>query len=87
MGLYLKGLISGGLTSRIKKKRFETSHGSVARNTFSQAVQYCHPAEGAYIRGCLSPDVFFCFQVDGPITRGAYNLNFTVLERFFKAFW
>ena len=52
-----RGLYPGGLISRIKKKRFKTSHGSVDQNTFFKLkthkatfspVQYCHPAEGAY---------------------------------------
>ena len=33
---------------------------------------------GAYIRRGLLPDVFFCLLVDGPITGGAYKLQFTV---------
>ncbi len=50
-----KGLYPGGLISGIKK-RVETTHGSVDRNTFFNLkthnkatfspVQCCHPAEG-----------------------------------------
>ena len=34
---------------------------------------------GLISAGGLQLDEYFCFQVDGPITRGAYNRNFTVV--------
>ena len=50
------------------------------------AVQYCHPAQGGlYLGELITACIFFCFQLDGPITGGggayklgAYNRNFTV---------
>lgn len=32
----------------------------------------------------LWPDEYSCFQVDGSITRGAYDQNFTAFDNFFK---
>ena len=54
----MEGLISG------RKKCFEMTHSSHNKATLSP-VQYCHSVEGG-----LQLEVFFCFQVDGPITRG-----------------
>ena len=44
---------------------------------------FCHPAEGGLYPGGLISNVCYCFQVDGPITggaykQGAYNRNVTV---------
>ncbi len=55
---------------------------------FSAVIQQ----RGAFIRGSLKPDVFFCcFQLDGPLTRGgggisggAYNRNCMVSNTMYK---